>query len=157
MPLIPAANSELSSAQLESPKDFSGSLLHEVAGLSTTGSRIHCHKRMAVFNESRISLKKLRLSLIMPVYVFKLRRNDPSRAGMARDIIHAFIRSKYSNVKIKVNVKHGRVEFPLLDKHESEIQELRDQLTRRKFGSKEYDLDVSYAYQTVDEFYASMN
>ncbi len=55
MPLIPAANSKLSSAQPESPKDFSGSLLHEAAGLSTTGSRIHCRKRMAVFNESRIN------------------------------------------------------------------------------------------------------
>ncbi len=43
--IYPTANSKLSSAQPESPKDFSGSLLHEVAGLSTTGSRIHClHK-----------------------------------------------------------------------------------------------------------------
>ncbi len=54
----------MSFAQLESPKDFFGSLLYEVVGLSTIGSRIHCHKRMAVFNESKINMPKKEMSIV---------------------------------------------------------------------------------------------
>lgn len=90
----------------------------------------------------------------MPVYVFELKHKDPKMATMARSIIRSFVGSRYSNPRIRIDLKHGTVEFPLLG-NETELAELRGILFHRRFPPQEYTLSVSTKYGTVDDFYRS--